>query len=64
MHATNLLHDLQMYDLVRQKRDLLSQSLEWYMHCVVLITFARERKEEKPLFKQTLKVTFRIITSL
>ena len=35
-----------------------------YMHCVVLVTFARERKEEKPLFKQTLKVTFRIITSL
>ena len=34
------------------------------MHCVVLVTFARERKEEKPLFKQTLKVTFRIITSL
>ena len=29
------------------------------MHCVVLIIFARERKEEKPLFKQTLKVTFR-----
>ena len=45
--------------LVRQKRDLLSQSLECYMHCVVLVTFARERKEEKPLFKQTLKVTFR-----
>ena len=50
--------------LVRQKRDLLSQSLECYMHCVMLVTFARERKEEKPLFKQTLKVTFRIITSL
>ena len=29
------------------------------MHCVVLVIFARERKEEKPLFKQTLKVTFR-----
>ena len=28
------------------------------MHCVVLVIFARERKEEKPLFKQTLKVTF------
>ena len=36
------------------------------MHCVVLVIFARERKEEeeKPLFKQTLKVMFRIITSL
>ena len=33
------------------------------MHCVVLVTFVRERKEEKPLFKQTLKVTFCIITS-
>ena len=41
------------------KWDLLSQRLECYMHCVVLIIFARERKEEKPLFKQTLKVTFR-----
>ena len=40
--------------IVRQKRDLLSQNLDCYMHCVV-----RERKEEKPLFKQTLKVTFR-----
>ena len=47
-----------------QKQDLLSQTLECYMHCVVLVTFARERKEEKPLFKQTRKVTFRIITSL
>ena len=46
---------------MRQKRDLLSQSLECYMHCVVLVTFARERKEEKLLFKQTLKVTFRIM---
>ena len=35
------------------------------MHCVVLVTFAREpRKEKKPLFKQTHKVTFHIITSL
>ena len=40
-----------------------SQSLECYMHCVVLVTFVRERKEEKPLFKQILKVTFCIITS-
>ena len=37
----------------------LSQNLDCYVHCVV-----RERKEEKPLFKQTLKITFRIITSL
>ena len=29
------------------------------MHCVVLVIFAREGEEEKPLFKQTLKVTFR-----
>ena len=29
------------------------------MLCVVLVILARERKEEKPLFKQTLKVTFR-----
>ena len=34
------------------------------LHCVVLVTFAREKKEREPLFKQTLKVTFRIITSL
>ena len=38
---------------MRQKRDLLSQNLDCYMYCVV-----RERKEEKPFFKQTLKVTF------
>ena len=50
---------------MRQKKDLLSQSLEeYYMHCVVLVTFMRERKEKKELlFKQTLKVTFRMITS-
>ena len=53
-----------MKDLVRQKRDLLSQSLECYIHGVVLVTFVRERKEEKHLFKQTLQVTFRIITIL
>ena len=29
------------------------------LHCVVLVTFAREKKEREPLFKQTLKVTFR-----
>ena len=47
------------------KKYLLRQSLEWYMHCVVLVTFAREpRKEKKPLFKQTHMVTFHIITSL
>ena len=34
------------------------------MYCVVQVTFARKRKEVKPLFKQTLKITFRIITSL
>ena len=34
------------------------------MHCAMLVTFAREREEEKPLFKQTLKVTFHNITSL
>ena len=34
------------------------------LHCVVLVTFAREKKEREPLFKQTLKVTFHIITSL
>ena len=27
------------------KKDLLSQSLEWYMHCVVLVTFAREPRK-------------------
>ena len=47
------------------KEDLLSQSLEWYMHCVVLVTFAREPiKKKKPLFKQTHEVTFHIIMSL
>ena len=25
------------------------------LHCVVLVTFAREKKEREPLFKQTLK---------
>ena len=34
------------------------------LHCVVLVTFAREKKEREPLFKQTLKDTFHIITSL
>ena len=34
------------------------------LHCVVLVTFAREKKERAPLFKQTLKVTFHLITSL
>ena len=34
------------------------------LHCVVLVTFAWEKKEREPLFKQTLKVTFHIITSL
>ena len=34
------------------------------LHCVVLVTFAREKKEREPLFKQTFKVTFHIITSL
>ena len=29
------------------KKDLLSQSLEWYMHCVVLVTFAREPRKKK-----------------
>ena len=36
----------------RQKRDLLSQNLECYMHCVGLVAFARERKEENKVFKQ------------
>ena len=27
------------------KKDLLSQSLEWYMLCVVLVTFAREPRK-------------------
>ena len=26
------------------KKDLLSQSLEWYMHCVVLVTFSTVTK--------------------
>ena len=48
-----------------EKKNLLSQSLEWYLHCVMLATFAREpRKQKQPLFKQTHKVTFHIITSL
>ena len=34
------------------------------MHRVVLVNFAQERKEETPLFKQTLKATLRIIKSL
>ena len=34
------------------------------LHCEVLVTFAREKKEREPLFKQTLKVTLHIITSL
>ena len=34
------------------------------LHCVVLVTFAWEKKEREPLFKQTLKITFHIITSL
>ena len=47
------------------KNVLLSQSLEWCMHCVVLVTFAREpRKLKKSLFKQTHKVTFHSTTSL
>ena len=34
------------------------------MHCAVLVIFERERKKEKPLFKQTLKVTFRLYHEL
>ena len=46
------------------KKDFLSQSLEWYKHFVVLVTFSREpRKWKKPLFKQTHKVTFQITAS-
>ena len=32
---------------MRQKQDLLSQSLECFMYCVVLVTFARKRKRKK-----------------
>ena len=34
MHVTNQLHNLLMLSLVWQKKDLLSQSLEWYMRTV------------------------------
>ena len=34
------------------------------MQCVVLVTSFEREKEREPLFKQTLKVTFHIITSL
>ena len=41
--------------LGRQKQDLLSQSLECYMHCVVLVTgFARGRKKEVVFSLSTL----------
>ena len=30
---------------VAKDEDLLSESLEWYMHCVVLVTFEREPKK-------------------
>ena len=42
-------------NLVRQKQDLLSQSLECYIHRVVLITgFARDRKKEVVFSMSTL----------
>ena len=42
-------------NLVRQKQDLLSQSLECYIHRVVLITgFARDRKKEVVFSLSTL----------
>ena len=44
---------------MRQKQDLLSESLECFMHCVVLVTFARtEKKKNLCLFKQTLRPRF------
>ena len=35
-----------------------------FMHCAVLVTYARERKDEKLKFCFKAKVTFHIITSL
>ena len=44
-YVTNSFMTSECKNLVWQKQDLLSQSLECYMSCVVLVTFARERKE-------------------
>ena len=44
-YVTNSFMTSECKNLVWQKQDLLRQSLECYMPCVVLVTFARERKE-------------------
>ena len=50
-------------NLVRQKQDLLSQSLECYIHRVVLITgFARDRKKEVVFSLSTLISYYPIVT--
>ena len=38
------------------KKDLLSQSLEWYMHCVVLVTFARAENINKISVQANLRI--------
>ena len=38
------------------KKDLLSQSLEWYMHCVVLVTFARAENINKTSVQANLRI--------
>ena len=42
-YVTNSFMTSECKNLVWQKQDLLSQSLECYMPCVVLVTFAREK---------------------
>ena len=65
MHVKNLLHDLSIRLSAAKTRFTQSKFRMLYvLHCVVLVTFAREKKERETLFKQTLKITFHIITSL
>ena len=57
MHGTDQLHNLSMRDSGRQKKKLLSQSVEYPMHC---INYAK-REQEKPLL---LKLTLRLRSTL
>ena len=64
MHVTNQLHDLLMLSLVWQKKFTQSEFRMIHSLCSASNLCARAEKIKKPLFKQTHKVTFHIITGL
>ena len=65
MHVTNQLHDLLMLSLQCGKKRF-TQSKFRMIHALCSASNLRTRVEKinKPLFKQTHRVTFHIITSL